>query len=138
MRSLLFALALVLPLSAAEQRPAIAHQRAAASPAAPRLTDAQLEALIRAKFGKSKINADHFTVRVQGGVANLDGRTDVIQHKGVATRLARTAGAIGVNNHIQISDAARQKAMGNLEKGRRRAQVQRSEARSDPSPPRRR
>ena len=33
----------------------------------PKLSDAQLEAVIRAKFAKSKINADKFTVRVQGG-----------------------------------------------------------------------
>jgi len=30
-----------------------------------------------------------------------------------------------VNNHIQIGDAARQKAAANLEKGRRRAQIKR-------------
>lgn len=136
MRALLLFLVLLLP--AAGQRPTPPHQRPATSAAAPRLTDPQLEASIRAKFAKSKINADKFTVRVQGGVATLEGRTDVIQHKGVATRLARTAGAVAVNNHIQISDAARQKAVGNLEKGRRRVQVQRGEARSEAAPPRRR
>jgi hypothetical protein len=75
---------------------------------------------------------------VQGGVATLEGRTDVIQHKGVATRLAKTGGAVAVNNHIQISDAARQRAVGNLEKGRRRLQVQRGEPRTEASPVRRR
>ena len=139
MRTLLaLALLLLACLAPAQQRPAAPHQRPATPKAAPGLTDSQLEALIRAKFAKSKINADHFTVRVQGGAATLEGRTDVIQHKGVATRLARTAGALTVNNHIQISDAARQKAAGNLEKGRRRLQVQRGEPRSDPSPARRR
>lgn len=139
MRRLCLLLLLLLPLSAADQqRPAPPHQRQATPNVAPRLTDPQLEALIRAKFAKSKINEDKFTVRVQGGVANIEGRTDVIQHKGVATRLARTAGAIAVNNHIQISDAARQKAAGNLEKGRRRAQIQRGDPRSDPSPTARR
>jgi hypothetical protein len=107
--------------------------------AAPRASDAQIEAAIRAKFAKSKINADHFQVRVQGGVATIEGKTDVVQHKGVATRLAKTGGAAAVNNRIQVSDAARQKAAGNLEQGRRRAQVQRGDPRSDaPATPKRR
>jgi hypothetical protein len=96
----------------------------------PKLTDAQLEAVIRAKFAKSKINADKFTVRVQGGVATIDGKTDVIQHKGTATRMCRTAGAAVVNNRVQISDTARAKAAGNLDEGRRRVQVKREDARS--------
>ncbi|HUB32587.1 MAG TPA: BON domain-containing protein [Bryobacteraceae bacterium] len=130
----LFALALALPagLGAADQRPAQTHQRQIVPNAAPRLTDAQLEALIRAKFAKSKINADKFKVSVQGGIATIEGRTDVMQHKGVATRLAKTAGALAVNNHVQLSDAARQKAADNLEQGRRRAQVKRGEPRSAP------
>jgi hypothetical protein len=95
----------------------------------PKLTDAQLEAAIRAKFAKSKINTDRFTVKVQGGIATIDGKTDVVQHKGTATRMARTAGAT-VNNRVQVSDAAKQKAAGNLETGRRRAQVTRGDPRS--------
>ena len=97
----------------------------------PKLTDAQLEAAIRAKFAKSKINTDKFTVRVQGGVATIDGKTEVLQHKGTATRMAKTAGAAAVNNRVEVSDAAKQKAAGNLETGRRRAQVKRGDARSD-------
>jgi hypothetical protein len=54
----------------------------------------------------------------------------VVQHKGTATRMAKTAGAVAVVNHIQISDAAKQKAAANLAKGRRRAQVTRGEPRS--------
>ena len=96
----------------------------------PKLSDVQLEAVIRAKFAKSKINADRFTVRVQGGVATIDGKTEVLQHKGTATRMCRTAGAVAVNNRVQISDAARQKAAGNLQEGRRRVQVKRGDARS--------
>ena len=94
------------------------------------LPDAAIEAAIRAKLAKSKIGADKFTVRVQGGVATLEGQTDVAQHKGVATRLARTGGAVAVDNRIQISEAARAKAAANLEKGRRRAQIKRGETRS--------
>jgi hypothetical protein len=114
----------------APKNPAPVHQRAAAPPA-PRLSDAQVEAIIRAKYAKSKINADKFTVHVQGGVATIEGRTDVIQHKGVATRMAKTGGAAVVVNHIQISDAAREKAAGNLQDGRRRVQVKRGDPRSD-------
>jgi len=116
--------------STASKRPA-----AAAVKQQPRLTDAQLEALIRAKFAKSKIHEDKFTVRVQGGVAHIDGKTDVLQHKGVATRMAKTAGAAMVDNRIQVSQAAKDKAAGNLEQGRRRVQVKRSDARSDDRPP---
>jgi len=40
-------------------------------------------------------------VHVQGGVATIEGRTGVMQHKGVATRLAKSGGAAAVNNHIR-------------------------------------
>ena len=96
------------------------------------MSDAQLESAIRARFAKSKISDDKFQVRVQGGVATIEGRTDVIQHKGTATRMAKAAGAVAVNNHVQPSDAARQKAASNLTTGRRRAQIKRGDARSDP------
>jgi hypothetical protein len=128
----------VVPVRAADQKPDQTHQRQAGSKSAPRLSDRELESLIRAKFAKSKINADKFTVHVQGGIATVEGRTDVVQHKGVATRMCKTAGAIAVNNHIQISDAARQKAAGNLEQGRRRVQVERGEPRSQSVPTRNR
>jgi hypothetical protein len=122
-------------IATARPRPASggAAQRTAAQPriAQPRVTDAQLEAVIRAKFAKSKINADKFTVRVQGGIATIDGQTDVVQHKGTATRMCKTAGAVAVNNRVKISEAARQKAAGNLEAGRRRVQVKRGDPRSE-------
>jgi len=104
---------------------------AAKSQKPPAQLDTAIEAAIRAKFAKSKIAEDKFQVRVQGGVATIEGRTGVIQHKGVATRLAKTGGAAAVNNHIQIDDAARQKAAANLEQGRRRAQIKRGDARSE-------
>ena len=133
---LLGALSTIVSVRATDQKPDQSHQRQAAPKAAPRISDRELESLIRAKFAKSKINADKFTVRVQGGIATVEGRTDVVQHKGVATRMCKTAGAIAVNNHIQISDAAKQKAAGNLEQGRRRAQVERGQPRSQANPPR--
>jgi hypothetical protein len=107
------------------------HQRAATpQPSKPRPSDAQIEASIRARFAKSKIGAEKFTVRVQGGVATIEGKTDVVQHKGSATRMAKTGGALAVNNHVQVSDAAKKKAADNLEQGRRRVQVKRGDSRS--------
>ena len=89
--------------------------------------DAAIEKTIRAKLAASKISTNKFEVHVQGGVATLTGRTDVLQHKGTATRLAKTGGASQVVNRIEVSDAAKEKAASNLESGRRRAQVKRSE-----------
>jgi BON domain len=122
------------PGAAVHQREATPQAKTAARPAAQ--PDSFIEATIRAKFAKSKINAEKFQVHVQGGVATIEGHTDVVQHKGVATRMAKTGGAVAVNNHIQVSDAAKQKAAANLENGRRRAQVKRGDSRSDPNPPR--
>lgn len=99
----------------------------------PVKSDAEIEKDIRARLAKSKISQDKFQVHVQGGIATFEGKTDVIQHKGVATRLAKSAGAVAVVNHIQISEAAREKAARNLESGRRRAQVKRGEPRSETS-----
>ena len=73
------------------------------------------------------IGKDGLTVRVQGGVAYWDGTTNVVQHKGAATRMAKSAGAKKVVNNIKVGDDAKQKAAGNLEQGRRRAQVKRSD-----------
>src|ERR1700746_3985520 len=135
MRPLFLAITLLTASALSQQRPGPqppAPQRTTpATQTAPRPTDAQIEAANKAKLAKSKIGADKFQFRVQGGVATIEGRTDVIQHKGAATRMAKTAGAIAVVNHIQISDAAKQRAAANLAKGRRRAQVKRGDARSE-------
>jgi osmotically-inducible protein OsmY len=89
--------------------------------------DAQLEKAIRAKLSASKISLDKFEVHVQGGVATITGKTDVLQHKGTATRLAKNVGAKQVVNKVEVSDAAKDKATANLSSGGRRAQVKRSE-----------
>ena len=135
MKTLAFALIFSLA-AAAQTHPATpktatapSHTRTAA-PARPHVSDAQIEQTIRAKFAKSKIAADKFTVKVQGGVATIEGKSDVVQHKGTATRLAKTGGAVAVVNKIQLSQAAKDKANKNLEKGRRRAQIKRGDARS--------
>jgi hypothetical protein len=93
---------------------------------APR-PDAQVEQSIKARLAASKISSNHFQVHVQHGVATLEGKTDVLQHKGTATRLARSAGATQVVNHIAVSQAAKDKAAKNLATGRRRAQIKRGE-----------
>ena len=111
------------PQTSPAARP-VTKKSAAGSSAA---NDAALEKDIRARFARSKINADKFEVHVQGGAANISGKTDVLQHKGVATRLARTAGATQVINKIEVSDAAKQRASANLASGARRAQVKRSD-----------
>ena len=65
--------------------------------------DEQVEAAIRARFARSKIGRNNFTVRVSGGVATLEGETDVVQHKGTATRLAKGSGAARVVNRDRKS-----------------------------------
>jgi osmotically-inducible protein OsmY len=105
-----------------------ARSRTSGSPSAQ--TDVQIEKAIRERFADSKIAEDKFEVHVQGGRATLTGNTNVLQHKGVATRLARAQGATEVINNIEPSEDARQKASANLTKGRRRAQIKRGDARS--------
>jgi hypothetical protein len=79
-------------------------------------SDAQLEATIRAKLAKSKIGKDGFRFKVAKGVVTWDGTTDVVQHKGSATRMAKTAGAAQVVNNIQVSARGKDKAMATLKK----------------------
>ncbi len=79
-------------------------------------SDAQIDATIRTKLAKSKIGKDGFRFRVQRGVVTWEGATNVVQHKGSATRMARSAGALQVVNNIQISSSAKAKAAANLKK----------------------
>jgi hypothetical protein len=109
-RNLVSACALAVVFTGLSQATPVVKQVAGAS----KIPDAQVERNIRAKFAKSKINAEHFTVSVQNGVATIEGKTNIIQHKGVATRLAKTGGAVAVQNHIQVSDAAKAKAAAKL------------------------
>ncbi|MBV9224305.1 MAG: hypothetical protein JOY85_09770 [Acidobacteriaceae bacterium] len=79
-------------------------------------TDAQIDATIRTKLAKSKIGKDGFRFKVARGVVTWEGSTGVIQHKGAATRMAKTAGAAQVVNNIQISADAKAKAAAHLKK----------------------
>jgi hypothetical protein len=109
-RKLISALAIAVAFAGLSQATSVAKP----VPGPTKLPDAQIERTIKAKFAKSKINADHFTVSVQSGIAVIEGKTGVIQHKGVATRLARTGGALAVQNHIVISEDAKAKAAAKL------------------------
>jgi BON domain len=87
-----------------------------------KFSDAEIEATIKAKLSKSKIGKEGFQVHVKNGIATWTGSTSIMQHKGAATRMAKTAGALQVVNNIKVSDQAKSKAAGNLS-GVRRAQV---------------
>jgi hypothetical protein len=73
-------------------------------------TDGQIQQTIAAKLAKSKIGQDGFKFHVQNGVVTWEGTTNVMQHKGAATRMAKAAGATKVVNNIQVSAAAKAKA----------------------------
>jgi hypothetical protein len=88
------------------------------------MSDIALEQAIRARFAQSKISANQFTVKVSGGIATISGTTGIAQHKGTATRLAKSAGAAAVVNNIVISQAAREKAAANLKKREQPKSVQ--------------
>jgi len=70
-------------------------------------TDSQIEATIRTKLAKSKIGKDGFKFRVQRGIVTWEGNTNVMQHKGSATRMARAAGAVQVVNNIHVNGAGK-------------------------------
>ena len=83
-------------------------------------SDSEIETDIRARFARSKVASDGFQVSVKDGVATIRGRTEVLQRKGAATRMARSAGAVRVVNRVEISEVARRKAVANLSKAKPR------------------
>ena len=89
-----------------------------AKPAAPPVnrSDAEINTMLKAKLARSKIGADGFKFSVQGGIVYIDGRTEIPQHKGAATRMARTSGAKAVVNRIVVGDGAKQRTTANLKK----------------------
>lgn len=88
---------------------------APASGASRNGADTALEQAIRKRFAASRISANGFTVTVSNGIATLRGETAVAQHKGVATRLARLAGAKEVVNQITITEAGKQRLRTSLQ-----------------------
>ncbi len=99
----------------------------------PTKSDTALEEEIKQRFSESKIAANNFRVRVHDGTAYLDGTTDVMQHKGTATRLARLAGAEHTVNRIEISELAKQRSRRKRRGDPRRVHVRRPhQPRSEP------
>jgi len=108
---LVFAGSFITPAQAGTTTTRAATVGRAAAP-----TDAQIDATIRAKLAKSKIGKDGFRFKVARGIVTWEGNTNVVQHKGAATRMAKTAGAVQVVNNIQISADAKAKAAARLKK----------------------
>lgn len=69
----------------------------------PVKSDAEIQQTIQTKLAKSKIGKDGFRFQVSHGVVTWEGTTNVMQHKGSATRMARTAGAVKVVNNIKVA-----------------------------------
>jgi hypothetical protein len=57
---------------------------------------------IQTKFAQSKLRDDRLIVKLEGDTVVLEGWTRVPQHKGAATRVARSAGATKVVNRIEV------------------------------------
>ncbi|MBC7925967.1 MAG: BON domain-containing protein, partial [Bryobacteraceae bacterium] len=83
----------------------------AASKTSPARSDNEIDADFKVRLARSKLASDGIQIRVRGGTATLTGRVEVMQHKGNATRMAKSAGAREVHNQIEISAAARKTAI---------------------------
>lgn len=110
-----------------------------AGAAAVRKSDSEIEQDLRARFSRSKLASDGIQFRVKNGVATLSGNTNVLQHKGNATRMAKSSGAIQVVNDIRISDEARRAASERLARGRAKSHAEKrterpKESRPQPKP----
>ncbi|MDQ2776987.1 MAG: BON domain-containing protein [Acidobacteriota bacterium] len=112
----LLAVMLLIPAQASKAAASRTASKTTTAQRGPTPSDAQIDAAIRTKLAKSKIGKDGFKYHVQRGVVTWEGNTNVMQHKGSATRMARTAGATQVINNIQISASAKAKAASNLKK----------------------
>jgi hypothetical protein len=93
------ALTLALPAGAATAKTATPQAQTG------HVTDSQLESTIKTKLAKSKIGKDGLRFKVSKGVVTWEGTTAIPQHKGAATRMARTSGATQVVNNIQVAGA---------------------------------
>ncbi|HVW08942.1 MAG TPA: BON domain-containing protein, partial [Bryobacteraceae bacterium] len=93
-------------------------QKAVAKSASHAGSALEIEKNIQAKLAKSRLAPEHFTVSVSGGVATIGGVTDIPQHKGVMTRMAKASGATAVRNNIRVSAAGKAKATETFAKAR--------------------
>jgi hypothetical protein len=80
----------------------------AAAQAPPKVfpNDTQIEAQLHDKLAKSVIGKDGFTAKIKDGVVYWEGSTDIAQHKGAATRMAKSSGARRVVNNIKVKKTA--------------------------------
>jgi hypothetical protein len=101
---------LLLPFFAGLSMFAADVKPAPAAVSRPAVGDAQLDAAIRAKLAKSKIGKDGFHFSVKHGVVTWEGNTSIGQHKGAATRMARSSGATQVVNNIRVDGAGEGKS----------------------------
>ena len=96
------------------------------------LDDAAIVAKIKTKIAADRLsNLWSIDVGSHEGVVTLGGTVDTPERRDRIGQVA--SGATGVKNvvnNIKVSDAAKETAAANLEQGRRRAQVKRSEART--------
>jgi hypothetical protein len=75
-------------------------------PPQPTSTDAQIEAQLHDRLTKSVIGKDGFVAKVKAGIVYWEGTTTVAQHKGAATRMAKSSGARRVVNNIKVNKKA--------------------------------
>ena len=68
--------------------------------------DAQIDAAVHDRLAKSIAGQDGFTVRVKDGVVYWEGSTTIAQHKGAATRMAKSSGARRVVNNIKVKKSS--------------------------------
>lgn len=69
--------------------------------------DAAIEKELRGRLSRSSLRQDEVRVYVKDGVTVLEGVVANPQRKGVATRLAKAAGASRVDNRLRVrADAA--------------------------------
>jgi hypothetical protein len=101
---------LLLPFFAGMPMRSADVKTAPAAVSRPAVGDAQLDAAIRAKLAKSKIGKDGFHFSVKHGVVTWEGNTSIGQHKGAATRMARSSGATQVVNNIRVDGAGEGKS----------------------------
>jgi hypothetical protein len=107
------------PASDTAEKPAISPRKAGNA------DDRAMEAKIREKLAKSKSAPDGFTFHVQAGVVTWEGSTEVPQHKGSATLMAKSAGARAVVNNIKVNGSGKRGA----KREAPRTEARRSEAR---------
>jgi hypothetical protein len=84
-------------------------------------SDVEIARTFREKLSKSKLKSEGIQIKVEKGIATITGRTEVLQHKGTATRMAKSSGATQVHNDMIVGEAARKAAGERLAAARNKA-----------------